>query len=85
KMMVKLTVVNEKGDVPSFAEGFFRTVGGLLSLLCGGWGYFRVLFDDEQRGWNDRISGTRVVANVDALADKADPMACESKCDEVNG
>ncbi len=85
KMMVKLTVVNEKGDVPSFAECFFRTVGGLLSLLCGGWGYFRVLFDVEQRGWNDRISGTRVVANVDALADKADPMACESKCDEVNG
>lgn len=85
KMLVKLTVVSEKGDLLSFGEGIFRTVGGLLSLLCGGWGYFRVLFDVEQRGWNDRLAGTRVVANADMLAGEADPLAYELKCDEVNG
>lgn len=85
KMMVKLTVVNEKGDAPSFGEGLFRSVGGLLSLLCGGWGYFRVLFDVEQRGWNDRLADTRVVSTAANLADDADALVCESKCDEVNG
>lgn len=85
KMVVKLTVVSKNGDLLSFGEGGFRTVGGLLSLLCGGWGYFRVVFDVEQRGWNDRFAGTRVVANVETLADEDDPLACGSKCDEVNG
>jgi uncharacterized RDD family membrane protein YckC len=85
KKMVKLTVVNENGDLPCLGEGVFRTVGGLLSLLCGGWGYFRVLFDVEQRGWNDRLAGTRVVINADTSAENADPTVCELKCDEVNG
>jgi len=63
KMLFGLCVVNSNRQSLSLAEGMFRSVGGLLSVLCGGWGYFSVLFDDEQRGWNDRIAGTHVVLN----------------------
>lgn len=75
KMVVKLTVVSENGGLPSLSEGLLRSAGGLLSLLCGGWGYFRVLFDNEQRGWNDRFAGTRVVANADQLIDDCGPLS----------
>lgn len=83
KMIVKLSVVNKQGEPPSLVEGIFRTVGGMLSLLCGGWGYFRVLFDSEQRGWNDRIAGTRVELHQDNLIEHAGVLACETECDEV--
>jgi len=80
KMLLRLCVVKLDGQSLTLSESMFRSVGGLLSLLCGGWGYFSVLFDDEQRGWNDRIADTYVVLNDNSII-----MDKESSVDETNG
>lgn len=84
KMLLGISVINCNGQPLSFAEGVFRSAGGLLSLLCGGWGYFSVLFDDEHRGWNDRIAGTHVVLNDDNVAIDIDGSAEKSNGEEVS-
>lgn len=84
KMLLGLNVVQNNGQPLTFAEAMFRSAGGLLSLLCGGWGYFSVLFDDEQRGWNDRIAGTWVVIVDDSTADTPNECIEESKVEEVS-
>lgn len=84
KMLMGLCVVNRTRQPLSLAEGMFRSVGGLLSLLCGGWGYLSVLFDDEQRGWNDRMAGTQVVLKDDTVAMDSDGCVDESNGKEVS-
>ncbi len=51
------------GTAPGWRAALLRCAGGTLALLCGGYGYAVMLFDAEQRGWNDRFAATRVVAN----------------------
>lgn len=61
KMLCKIRVEGLTGGGVSLSQAFLRSVGGLLSALVLGVGYVLVLFDKRQRGWNDRLAGTRVV------------------------
>lgn len=63
-----LQVVSEDGRPLRLMQGFFRTVGGVLSFLCGGLGFILALRSVHQRGWNDQLAGTRVVDEVEWLS-----------------
>lgn len=64
KMLFALRVESREGGALLFSEAFLHTVGGLVSLLVFGAGFFIAYFDGQGRGWNDRIAGTRVVAEL---------------------
>lgn len=64
KMLFRLKVESVSGDGLQFAQAFLRSVGGLLSLVCGGLGYLLMLRDPQYRGWNDLLAGTRVVTTT---------------------
>jgi len=61
KMLLRLRVEAKDGAPLLFSQAFLRSVGGLLSLLAAGAGFWLILFDGERRGWNDRLAGSRVV------------------------
>ncbi len=61
KMLLGLRVeADDRSDLP-LSRAFLRSVGGLAALLPLGMGILSILFNSEQRGWNDRLAGTRVV------------------------
>lgn len=61
KMITAIRVETLDGDSLSFGHAFLRSVGGLLQLLPIGVGFLLILFNTDQRGWNDRLAGTKVV------------------------
>jgi len=61
KMLLRLRVEGKDGAPLLFSQAFLRSVGGLLSLLVAGAGFWRIFFDGERRGWNDHLAGSRVV------------------------
>jgi uncharacterized RDD family membrane protein YckC len=62
KMLFGLRVEGQQGENSLlFSQAFLRSVGGILSLLPAGVGFFSAAFDREGRGWNDRLAGSRVV------------------------
>lgn len=61
KMLTGLRVETTAGEPLVFSQAFLRSVGGLLQFLPFGLGYLLILFRSDQRGWNDRLAGTRVV------------------------
>ncbi|NOQ52347.1 MAG: hypothetical protein GQ578_09065 [Desulfuromonadaceae bacterium] len=62
KMLVGLRVETLAGESLVFSQAFLRSVGGLLQLLPVGLGYLAILASADQRGWNDRLAGTRLIA-----------------------
>ena len=62
KMLFGLRLEGGEGDGLLLSEAFLHSVGGLVSLLALGLGFFLALGDPHGRGWNDRIAGTRLVA-----------------------
>ncbi|MCK4621514.1 MAG: RDD family protein [Desulfuromonadales bacterium] len=62
KMLVGLRVETLAGESLLFSQAFLRSVGGLLQLLPVGLGYLAILASADQRGWNDRLAGTRLIA-----------------------
>ncbi|MDO3378537.1 RDD family protein [Geoalkalibacter halelectricus] len=62
KMLFGLRLEGSEEQGLLFSEAFLHSVGGLMSLLVLGAGFFLALRDPEGRGWNDRIAGTRLVA-----------------------
>ncbi|HLB28285.1 MAG TPA: RDD family protein [Dehalococcoidales bacterium] len=62
KMIVRIKVVNARGDVPGLAAAFLREIiGKSLSSLALGLGYLWIAFHKEKQGWHDIIASTRVV------------------------
>jgi uncharacterized RDD family membrane protein YckC len=62
KMLFRLRLEREEyGEPLLFSQAFLHSTGGLLSLAAFGLGYFRILFDQDRRGWNDRLAGSRTV------------------------
>jgi len=61
KMLLRLRVEGMDGAPLLFSQAFLRSVGGLLSLLVAGAGFWLIPLHREQRGWNDRLAGSRVV------------------------
>ncbi len=62
KMLAGLRVETLAGESLVFSQAFLRSVGGLLQLLPVGLGYLAILASADQRGWNDRLAGTRLIA-----------------------
>jgi uncharacterized RDD family membrane protein YckC len=57
----RLRLDSRDGGRASLRQCLIRMPVGLLSLLCGGLGYWWIWLDREQLAWHDRASGTRVV------------------------
>ncbi len=49
------------GQKPSWWQCVLRFVGGWLSVLPAGMGYWWMLFDSQKRSWHDRLSNTRLL------------------------
>lgn len=61
KRFIGLRLVRVDGQPVDYKTATVRLIGSLLSLLVFGYGFLRILWDDEQRGWHDMLAGTVVV------------------------
>ena len=61
KRFIGLRLVRVDGQPVDYKTTALRLLGSLLSLLTFGYGFLRILWDDEQRGWHDKLAGTIVV------------------------
>jgi uncharacterized RDD family membrane protein YckC len=57
----RLRLDSASGGRASVRQCLIRMPVGILSLLCGGLGYWWIWIDRERLAWHDRASGTRVV------------------------
>lgn len=57
----RLRLDDADGMRPTLRQCAIRSAIGLLSLLCGGLGYWWAWWDREHLTWHDRASNTRVV------------------------
>jgi len=62
KMFFGLRVEALDGTPIGFSQAFLRSIGGLISVLCGGLGYLSIPLSRSGRGWNDQLAGTRLVS-----------------------
>lgn len=60
KLLFQLQVAGNGGESLLLSQAFLRSTGGLLALLPAGLGFLVIPFDQQGRGWNDRLAGTRV-------------------------
>ena len=65
KMLARLRVESFEDEPLLFSQAFLRSVGGLLQILPAGLGFLSILLYSDQRGWNDRLAGTRLVVVQD--------------------
>jgi uncharacterized RDD family membrane protein YckC len=49
------------GATPAWWQCLLRFIGGFLSALPAGMGYWWQMFDPDHRSWHDRLSQTRLV------------------------
>ena len=63
KQLLKIKVVNEKGERLTFEESFNRNVTKTISWNTFQIGFFWMLFDSKKQTWHDKIAGALVVEN----------------------
>lgn len=61
KRFIGLRLVRIDGQAIDYKTAIVRLLGSVLSLLVFGYGFLRMLWDDEQRGWHDKIAKTIVI------------------------
>nr|WP_320115168.1 RDD family protein [uncultured Desulfuromonas sp.] len=61
KVLFAVQVVSDDGAPLTMAQTVLRSTGSVLSLLCLGAGFIAIWRDEQQRGWSDRLAGTRIV------------------------
>ncbi|MEO6726514.1 MAG: RDD family protein [Blastocatellia bacterium] len=61
KRFIGLRLIRVDGQPVDYKTATVRLIGSLLSVLVFGYGFLRILWDDEQRGWHDMLAGTMVV------------------------
>jgi len=61
KRFIGMRVVRVDGKPVDYKTALLRLLGSLLSLLVFGYGFLRILWDDDQRGWHDKIAHTVVI------------------------
>ncbi|OQY20398.1 MAG: hypothetical protein B6I36_01085 [Desulfobacteraceae bacterium 4572_35.1] len=83
KMLLGFQVVDEDGNPPTISQALLRSAGGILALLCVGYGYLTIIFDSAGRGWNDRVAGTQVVAVSKLVSPMREDVALEELGDEI--
>ncbi len=57
----RIRVDSNTGGRPTWQQCAVRSAVGLISLLCGGLGYWWIWIDKQGASWHDRASNTRVV------------------------
>src|SRR5579883_2555215 len=62
KRFAGLSIVTKDGGPVTYAQGFRRWLGYMLSAFTLGIGYFIALFTENKRALQDMVAGTRVVA-----------------------
>lgn len=63
KKLVKIKIVsNEDGSDIGLGAALLRYLGYMISSIPCGLGFLWVIWDDEKRGWHDKISNTKVVS-----------------------
>jgi len=60
KMALKIRVVSITNARVSFPKAFLRWFGYIISAGFLLLGFLWITFDNEARGWHDKIAGTRV-------------------------
>lgn len=64
KMLVGIKVLNRDGQVPGLRRAALREiVGKLLSALALFIGFLSMAWDEQKRGWHDKLAGTYVVSS----------------------
>ncbi|MFT5127105.1 MAG: putative RDD family membrane protein YckC [Rhodothermales bacterium] len=63
KSVLGVKVVRSDGSLVSFWRGFGRYFARVLVSLPLGIGLLAAFFDEQQRGWHDRMCDTRVIRN----------------------
>ena len=63
KQLLKIKVVNEKGERLTFEEAFKRNVTKTISWNTFQIGFFWMLIDSKKQTWHDKIAGAFVVEN----------------------
>lgn len=61
KRFIGLRLVRLDGQPMDYKTATVRLLGSVLSLLVFGYGFLRILWDDQGRGWHDKLAGTLVV------------------------
>ena len=61
KGIMGLRIVQVEGKAISFRVALFRFIGYYISAAVLFLGFIWVLFDDERRGWHDKLTGTCVI------------------------
>ena len=59
--LLRLRVVDERGETPGFGRAVLRFVGVLLAIVPLFTGFLPILFDRRRRGLQDYLAGTTVV------------------------
>jgi len=60
KMALKIRVISIPDGRVTFLKAFIRWIGYLISAAFLLLGFLWITFDNEARGWHDKIAGTRV-------------------------
>jgi uncharacterized RDD family membrane protein YckC len=60
KMLMRLQVTDQNGNLISFSRAFVRYVGYYLSSIPVFYGFISVLSDPERKAWHDYLAQTRV-------------------------
>ena len=62
KMLMRIKVIDERGEVPGIGRALVREVPGrLLSEISLGLGYVWAAWDDKKQAWHDKLARTYVV------------------------
>lgn len=61
KRFMKIKIVKTDGSEFAVIDAVFRLVGYLGGAAAFYLGFLWILVDDENRGWHDKLAGTRVV------------------------
>ena len=61
KRFIGLRVVRVDGQPVDYKTAIIRLLGSFVSLLFFGLGFFWMLWDDQQRGWHDKLAKTLVI------------------------
>lgn len=57
----RLKLVSQSGGTPSWGQCAIRVLASMVSLACGGLGYFWAWIDKRSLTWHDRLSNTQVL------------------------
>jgi uncharacterized RDD family membrane protein YckC len=66
KGLMGLKLAHVQGQPISFRVALLRIIGYYISAIILFLGFIWVLFDDERRGWHDKMAGTCVIYAWDA-------------------